>query len=641
MLTGKVFLVWMFNAVFGWKCPSDVEIQRIYVKSEEQAVISFQTKIKSYDRQMLYSVASFEQYKLYNAVFYNNIFRSEVSYMGSEFIGDANTGNFTVKTASVMKQDGGTYMLVYKEGTADINTEQCAMLYILDKPKKATVYHDSINIQGNNSTLTCNSISTTYPTNHTLGLTYNWKINNVTNPSNARYVYSSNRKTVFIKSVGKEDANTSLTCSAAESGDGVMGYTSDESEMSFFVVIYGPDKCEINTTSPYVIMKGDTTQTIKCKADCYPSCACVWRNESSGSKIGENGRFVIRTVSKYQTGNYTCTCTNSAKDKIATEQTSSLYIKVEYIDFFIKGKEGQTAITLDEYTADVNFICVVDTYWESTVQILFEDKVIQQQFDTGIASFIYKSMNCLHSGMYVCNGGNNHGGTFSASIRISVRCSPRSNQQIKQNFTSSMYSMSTLSFTAIAYPEPGPKGFVWHKENSLRWEKLLSNTDIQISSSLLQSNLTIRNVTSSDYGHYRVTVTNDIDSFTQHLYLVETDNSKRSPIADNSGTDTGGQTWMIVGIIFGLLSAVLSGYAIFVTILLRRTNIRKGEGESAGTTDPAYYEKVEEDSKTAENRREPGSSNTDEYENSVKMYTDLVRYSKDDKQTYDIIQSNK
>ncbi|XP_060558576.1 uncharacterized protein LOC132718853 [Ruditapes philippinarum] len=641
MLLVKVFLVWMLNAVYGWKCPSDVDIQRIYAKSGEQAVLSFQTKIKSYHQQILYSVASFDQNNLYSALFYENLLRKERTYFGSEFIGDANTGNFTVKTASVIKQDGGTYMLQYKEGASNMTTEECAMLYIIDKPKKATVYHEKINIEGNNTTLTCTSISTTYPTNHTLGLTYSWKIDNVNNPSNQRYVYSSNRKTIFIKSVDKEDANMSLTCSATEFGDEVIGYTSDESEKSLFVVIYGPDKCEINTTSPYIIMEGDTTETIKCKANCYPSCACVWRNESSGSSIGENGSFVIRTVSKYQTGNYTCTCANTAKDKIATEQTSSLYIKVEYIDFFIKGKEGQTEITLDEYTAGANFICVVDTYWESTVQILFEDKVIQQQFDTGITSFTYKSMNCLHSGMYVCNGGNNHGGTFSGSIRIFVRCSPHSNQQIKQNFTSEMYIPSTLSFTTIAYPEPGPTGFIWHKEKGMLWEKLLSNTDIQISSSLLQSNLTIWNVTASDYGHYRVTVTNEIDSFTQHLFLVEKDNSKRSPIAaDNACTDTC-HTWMIVGIIFGLLSAVLSGYAVYVTILLRRTNIRKGEGESAGTTDPAYYEKVEEDSKTAGNRREPGCSNTDEYENSVKMYTDLVRYSKDDKQTYDIIQSNK
>jgi hypothetical protein len=118
--------------VFGWKCPSDVEIQRIYVKSGEQAVISFQTQIKlSHNNILSYYVAKSNLYNVFTATFFDNILKNEKSYMGSEFIGDSNTGNFTVKTASVKKQDGGTYMLLYKEGTADINTEQCAMLYIL------------------------------------------------------------------------------------------------------------------------------------------------------------------------------------------------------------------------------------------------------------------------------------------------------------------------------------------------------------------------------------------------------------------------------------------------------------------------------------------------------------------------------
>jgi hypothetical protein len=59
-------------------------------------------------------------------------------------------------------------------------------------------------------------------------------------------------------------------------------------------------------------------------------------------------------------------------------------------------------------------------------------------------------------------------------------------------------------------------------------------------------------------------------------YLFISENSKRSQIAaDNTYTDTD-ITWMIVGIIFGLLSAVLSGYAIYVTILLKRNAMREG-----------------------------------------------------------------
>jgi hypothetical protein len=118
--------------VYGWKCPGDVEIQRIYVKSGEQAVISFQTQIKPSHKNVLsYHVTKSNLNYVFTATFYNNILQNEKSYMGSEFIGDTNTGNFTVKTASVLRQDGGTYMLQYKEGLADINTEQCAMLHIL------------------------------------------------------------------------------------------------------------------------------------------------------------------------------------------------------------------------------------------------------------------------------------------------------------------------------------------------------------------------------------------------------------------------------------------------------------------------------------------------------------------------------
>jgi hypothetical protein len=54
-----------------------------------------------------------------------------------------------------------------------------------------------------------------------------------------------------------------------------------------------------------------------------------------------------------------------------------------------------------------------------------------------------------------------------------------------------------------------------------------------------------------------------------------------------------------------------------------------------------YYENVEETSRTADTQSEPGAANTDDYERSVTMYTDLVRYSKDDGRNYDIIQSNK
>jgi hypothetical protein len=117
--------------VFG-QCPSDVELRNIYVKTGEQAVISFQ--ISSNNLFPPYDVhIAFDEKVLYRALFLYDQFLRERTDFGSEFIGNARTGNFTIKTASVKKQDGGIYMYMLQltKNMSDIIIKQCAMLYIL------------------------------------------------------------------------------------------------------------------------------------------------------------------------------------------------------------------------------------------------------------------------------------------------------------------------------------------------------------------------------------------------------------------------------------------------------------------------------------------------------------------------------
>jgi hypothetical protein len=78
-----------------------------------------------------------------------------------------------------------------------------------------------------------------------------------------------------------------------------------------------------------------------------------------------------------------------------------------------------------------------------------------------------------------------------------------------------------LSFTALAYPNPGAKGFSWHKENGNDWTQVLANKDLLISSTAFQSNLTIPNVTKMDYGRYRLTIKNDLGTYVQYFGLTE------------------------------------------------------------------------------------------------------------------------
>lgn len=92
---------------------------------------------------------------------------------------------------------------------------------------------------------------------------------------------------------------------------------------------------------------------------------------------------------------------------------------------------------------------------------------------------------------------------------------------MKNNITSSTNVPVTLSFSVLAYPNPGPKGFSWYKEDNEEWRPILANADLHITSSSLQSNLTILNVTQADFVRYRITVTNSMGSYDQEFLLSE------------------------------------------------------------------------------------------------------------------------
>ncbi|XP_060590364.1 uncharacterized protein LOC132745450 [Ruditapes philippinarum] len=160
--------------------------------------------------------------------------------------------------------------------------------------------------------------------------------------------------------------------------------------------------------------------------------------------------------------------------------------------------------------------------------------------------------------MYVhtCKDNSKQEAWLGSSIRLFVKCAPRPLQKV----TSPMYVPVTLSFTTLAYPEPGPKGFLWYKENGTDWIPLLSNSDVQISSSGLQSNITIFNVSLSDYGTYRLTVTNEVGINKQMIRLVKKDSTQKE--LRESGTEGDAySSWMIVGIVWVFLTIAIGFYA--------------------------------------------------------------------------------
>jgi hypothetical protein len=85
------------------------------------------------------------------------------------------------------------------------------------------------------------------------------------------------------------------------------------------------------------------------------------------------------------------------------------------------------------------------------------------------------------------------------------------------NVTSEQHVPSTLTFRALAYPKPSVR---WYKKQDTSWLELLTNLSNKIlmssSEDRLEYNLTVLNITQSDYGQYRLDITN---SFGQHLQI--------------------------------------------------------------------------------------------------------------------------
>ncbi|XP_060599967.1 uncharacterized protein LOC132753501 isoform X3 [Ruditapes philippinarum] len=210
---------------------------------------------------------------------------------------------------------------------------------------------------------------------------------------------------------------------------------------------------------------------------------------------------------------------------------------------------------------------------------------------TDTLRYTHKAVTCLESGIYTCTARNqyNFGNDAIATLELHIKCSPRPLHQMKTNFTSVLYDTATLNFTALAYPEPGMNGFVWHKQNSFTWIPLLSNADVVILSSGLHTRLTIKNVSRSDFGHYRVTVTNEIGKYEQYIFLTETDAQTSTQPSQRA---------------YANLS--------FQTVNTDEDYSRPSTNDTAAVT------------------------NDNEY--SVQNYTDLHHLSNDNQRTYDVIQ---
>ncbi|XP_053375980.1 uncharacterized protein LOC123534418 isoform X3 [Mercenaria mercenaria] len=125
-------------------------------------------------------------------------------------------------------------------------------------------------------------------------------------------------------------------------------------------VLDGPDRCNINVQSPYILAEGNTPATITCQSDCFPSCSYKWTNSSTGKVVGFEGEFQLDTLTRYEAGNYTCSCQNTAI--IDHRDTTSLQVIVNFASFFItKARQKLLSVRMKlMYTLSVKLTAMQD-----------------------------------------------------------------------------------------------------------------------------------------------------------------------------------------------------------------------------------------------------------------------------------------
>ncbi|XP_053372717.1 obscurin-like [Mercenaria mercenaria] len=347
----------------------------------------------------------------------------------------------------------------------------------------------------------------------------------------------------------------------------------------------------------------------------------------------------IKKVTRQNDGDkYRCNVDTPSPGSINSNNVV-LYVqdKASITSFFIEGHRGQTHVTVDENDGGIQFTCEVDSNPSSIVKILFEGEILKERSNTKHISLTHSSVACLHGGEYTCEDNNQYGQLSKKSIKLFVNCSPRPLHQMRQNITSALHVPVTLSFTALAYPQPGTKGFAWFKENDIDWVPVLSNADLHIFSSASQSNLTILNVSKADYGRYRLNVTNDFGSYVQYLFLKEdVPNGGSSENCEGHSAKETEDTSLITGISLGIVVAVLAIYAVSITFLYKRKTKSKDKQLVVKETTQKTYVNVAYKPNEQENQDNDGTTKAEGEE--ARQYTDLAGYSRDDRTTYEVLQ---
>ncbi|XP_045161961.2 hemicentin-1-like isoform X2 [Mercenaria mercenaria] len=228
---------------------------------------------------------------------------------------------------------------------------------------------------------------------------------------------------------------------------------------------------------------------------------------------------------------YTCTvyntmkpsCENESKGKASRSFHLNVVYKTYVKEFHVKGFVGLSEVTVNENDS-LEFKCSTESNPKSSIKIGFNEKILILKSGVNTLTYSVTKATCLHEGVYKCFGNNTYNNEEPSvkHVTLRVNCFPRPSPtvRIRDKIYTTTHVTATLSFTALAYPVPYQSSFIWQRKIGLMWSTLANSTQIKIIRSGLLTNLTIVNVTKSDFGKYRLSIENAVGIFEQIFYIA-------------------------------------------------------------------------------------------------------------------------
>ncbi|XP_041372797.1 synaptogenesis protein syg-2-like [Gigantopelta aegis] len=267
-------------------------------------------------------------------------------------------------------------------------------------------------------------------------------------------------------------------------------------------VYYGPDSVELNTTSPLTVKEGDDVSVSCAATNCSPSCSFTWKFKSQIKSTIDV--LSLNNIHRPAAGDYTCTARNTNTQN-SLDKNITLNVQYQSSISSLTLNSLSTPVTVDELTLMI-LRCDVDSNPGSHIKLLNKSQTLREVTNSKQAEYTWNEVECLDTGHYTCEAGNNIKSAVSESVQLVVRCSPRLDHRVpfQKEFTRAIGGNVTLKILVIANPTPT---FTWYKLTDGNRNNIGSSssptTDVTAA-----GKHTLTDIQHGDIGTYQVVVSN-------------------------------------------------------------------------------------------------------------------------------------